>query len=432
LKIVRMAQRASWGLSDQALSSLTNFAVGVIVARSVSSDEFGAFSLAFAVYLVALGASRAIASEPLLVRFSASGPDEWRRGTASSTGTATALGMIGGVLILVVGLFADGTLSQGLIALGITLPGLLLQDSWRLAFFTKGQGVLAFVNDLVWAMLLIPMFALAVTRESNQVAWFMLAWGGSACGAALFGPLQSRVRPRIKDVVRWWKDHRDLAPRFLSEFIVRAGGTQLVFFGLGATAGLSAVGSMRAAQIILGPFQVVFQGIWLIAIPEQVRLLRTAPQRLRAASMTFSGFLAASAALYGIAVLFLPDRIGRALVGGNWDGAAEIIFPLALSFAGLGGVMGAASGLRALAAASRSLQARTIVTVMIIVGGIGGALLGQSLGAAIGLAVAYWIGAAVWWWHFNAALVQYLRDAKDLAEAPLTAIAGSVAHQDGG
>jgi hypothetical protein len=231
--------------------------------------------------------------------------------------------------------------------------------------------------------------------------------------------------------VMWWNEHRDLVPRFLSEFVVRAGGSQLVFFGLGAVAGLQAVGSIRGAQILLGPFHVIFQGIWLIAIPEQRRLLKRAPSKLRAASLLFSSVLAAGAALYGIALIFLPDWVGKEVVGATWSGAEGIVFTLALSFAGLGGVMGAASGLRALAAAKRSLQARSTVSVMIICGGMLGAWIGAAPGAAVGLAIAYWLGAVVWWRHFDAALAEYLEHSKEQREAEPEPSVASVGEADG-
>lgn len=38
--------RMLWTFADQALSSLTNAALAIVVARSVSKDDFGAFGLA--------------------------------------------------------------------------------------------------------------------------------------------------------------------------------------------------------------------------------------------------------------------------------------------------------------------------------------------------------------------------------------------------
>ena len=38
------------------------------------------------------------------------------------------------------------------LALGIVLPGMLLQDCWRYAFFAAGKGHHSFLNDLAWGL----------------------------------------------------------------------------------------------------------------------------------------------------------------------------------------------------------------------------------------------------------------------------------------
>ena len=62
--------RLTWGLVDQAVSSLTNFAVGLFVARGLGAVDFGIFALAWATYGAALNISRGLASDPFVVRFS--------------------------------------------------------------------------------------------------------------------------------------------------------------------------------------------------------------------------------------------------------------------------------------------------------------------------------------------------------------------------
>ena len=49
-----VVRQLGWGVADQAMSSLTNFGIGIYVARSLGIQEFGAFSLAFATYLIVL------------------------------------------------------------------------------------------------------------------------------------------------------------------------------------------------------------------------------------------------------------------------------------------------------------------------------------------------------------------------------------------
>ena len=61
--VIDATRRLGWGLADQALSSVTNFVLGSLVARALPPGEFGAFSIAF-VNTRAFGASRALASEP--------------------------------------------------------------------------------------------------------------------------------------------------------------------------------------------------------------------------------------------------------------------------------------------------------------------------------------------------------------------------------
>ncbi|HEV2085227.1 MAG TPA: hypothetical protein VGR09_09095, partial [Gemmatimonadales bacterium] len=127
-------RHGGWGVADQAFSSLTNFMVGIMVARSLGPVQFGAFGIAFATYGLALGLSSSLAAQPLLVRFSATPDHVWRPAAASATGTALSMGALVGVICLVVSLVVPGPLSGAYLALGLTLPGLLLQDSWRLAF----------------------------------------------------------------------------------------------------------------------------------------------------------------------------------------------------------------------------------------------------------------------------------------------------------
>src|SRR5689334_13088330 len=65
----RGARRLGWGIIDQGLSSLTNLLVSLSVARTLGAEQFGAFSLAYVTYGFILTASRALATDPLIVRF---------------------------------------------------------------------------------------------------------------------------------------------------------------------------------------------------------------------------------------------------------------------------------------------------------------------------------------------------------------------------
>ena len=85
-------------------------------------------------------------------------------------------------------------------------------------------------------------------------------------------------------------------------------------------------------------------------------MLRQAPRRLGTFCLLLGGGQAAAALLWGAALLLVPDRVGELVLGDVWNSASELIVPVTLGVAGAGLGTGAAAGLRALAAARRSLR----------------------------------------------------------------------------
>ena len=187
-------RRVGWGVADQALSSLTNFGLTVLVARQVDTGQLGGFSLAFGTYLITLGISRALCTEPLMVRYSASTRTQWREGAAMAAGASLGTGMIAGIACLIAGKVLGGSLGRTFAVLGLSLPGLLLQDSWRYAFVAAGNPLQAFVNDLVWAVVLFPSVLGFIAIGHSSVVWLTLAWGGAATVAAVIGSTASSAR----------------------------------------------------------------------------------------------------------------------------------------------------------------------------------------------------------------------------------------------
>lgn len=400
--------RLSWGLADQAASSMSNFAVGIYVARSLGVTAFGVFSLAWVTYGVVLNVSRGLATDPLVVRFSGASDASWRGAVARSSGTALGVGATLGAVCLVAGLGVGGRLGHAFACLGVMLPGLLLQDAWRFSFFAAGNGRKAFVNDVVWGLALVP--AMVVADRVDTVAAFVLAWGASATVAAGYGYFQSGIRPRVGEARGWLREQRDLGSRYLVENVSLSGASQLRAYGLGAIVGVGAVGAVRGAELLLGPFLAVLMGLSLVTVPEAARVLRRAPHRLSTFCLMLGGGQAAGALFWGGSLLLMPDRLGELMLGDVWHSASRLIVPITLGVAGAGLGTGAAAGLRALAAARRSLRCQLFASTCYVGGGLGGAAAAGTVGSAWGVAVATLSGSAVWWWQLRSALREHRHD----------------------
>ncbi|MEU3100184.1 hypothetical protein ABZ681_00690 [Streptomyces griseoflavus] len=406
--------RLSWGLADQAASSVSNFVVGVYVARSLGVTAFGVFSLAWVTYGVVLNVSRGVATDPLVVRFSGVPEASWRGAVARSSGAALGVGAALGAVSVAVGLALGGPVGTAFACLGVVLPGLLLQDAWRFAFFAAGTGRKAFVNDVVWGVALVP--ALVVAARVGSVSAFVLAWGGSAAVAAVYGCFQSGIRPRLSGARPWVREHRDLGYRYLVENVSNSGASQLRAYGLGAIVGVGAVGVIRGAELLLGPFLALLMGLSLVTVAEAARVLRRAPHRLGTFCLLLGGGQAVAALLWGGALLLVPDRLGGLVLGGVWSAAAELVVPVTLGVAGAGLGTGAAAGLRALGAARRSLRSQLFASVCYVTGGLGGAVVAGTAGSAWGVAAATLCGSAVWWLHLRSALREHHQ--KTIREVP--------------
>src|ERR1700741_5228742 len=325
-----LAKRLTWGLADQGVSSMTNFLVGVYVARSLGVEAFGIFSLAWVTYGVVLNLSRGLGTDPLVVRFSGVAVDRWRVATSRAGGTAIAVGLAFGVLSIGVGAAVGDTFGRAFIALGIVTPALLLQDSWRFAFFANGQGRNAVIIDLVWAVTMLPLLMLAA--EHGTVAGFVIAWGGAALFAGVVGWLLSGIRPRMDQTREWLGDHRDLGTHYLVENVSNSGAGQLRMYAVGGIVGLAGVGAIRGAELLTGPFMALLMGLNLVAVPEAARVLRRAPHRLQRFCALLGGVQAIAALSWGVALLaVMPDSFGEFLLHDVWAPARELVLPITLA-----------------------------------------------------------------------------------------------------
>ena len=399
------ARRLGWGVADQAVSSLTNFALAIYVARTLGAVQFGAFGLAYVTYSFVLNASRGLTSDPLMVRFSGTDLRTWRRAVASCTGTAAVVGLAVGACVLAVAALLSTTAKPAFLALGLTLPGLMLQDSWRFAFFALGRGSQAFLNDMVWASALLPALVLLRVTGHANVFWCVFAWGAAAAVAAAVGPLQAQVMPWLSGARAWLSRHRDLGPRYLAENTTLSGAYSLRTYGIGLIMGLATVGYVQAANTLVGPIMVIFMGMGLVTIPEAARVLRRSPRHLQLFCCLVGAGLAVVALAWGaVLMVALPLGLGHWLLGPIWRPAYPLVPPLILSMTGTCASSGAGAGLHALGVARRSLRAMIISSVAYIVCSLVGAVAGGAVGTMWGTAVATWIAALVWWWQLRVAL----------------------------
>lgn len=388
--------RTVWTFADQALSSLTNAALSILVAREVTSEAFGAFAVVLLTFSFAIGTMRAVVTDPLVIRFSGADHERWRRATAATAGAALLLGAGVGVVLVGVALLLGAPVGPALLALGLVLPGLLVQDAWRFGFFAAGRPAAATLNDLTWAVLQLLAIALLIVTDRADVVALTLAWGLSAVGAAAVGCWQVRALPDLRGGVRWFRQHLDLSTRLGTDYVVNMGAVNLATYLIGAIAGLVAVGALRAAQVLLGPLQLAFAAFTALVLPMMAsRAARgRAPRGLALATSAVAG---AVASLWLTLLLLLPDAVGTQLLGDSWQGARSVLLPTGLVLVAVALSTGAALGFKAIGRPGMLVRVTAVQAPLILLLGVGGAAMGGTVWAAWGLTGAQWVGCTLMW-----------------------------------
>ncbi len=389
-------RRAGWSAADQIVSSLSNVAVMIVAARALDAAQFGAFSVGYMTYVLVMGSSRAVASEPAAAAYTTAPPDELRRAWAGALAVATLVGAVAAIPTAAVGFALGGPLRGALGAVAICLPGLLLQDALRYMFTAQGEPSQALVNDVVWGVLQVGGLIVATTVVDPTVGSVVLGWGLAGSAAALIGLVQARLWPALGEAGRWARDLWRLGRPFLGDFVLLIAATQLTQYAVGAVAGLAALGALRAANVIIRPPATLVAASRLFLVPEMARL-RARPESLSRFAVAVAAALFGGVVAWGAVAQFIPDPIGEELLGDSWATAEELLLPLAVALAFTAAAVPALSALRALELGAPIVRARAVGASAQLGGGVLGAIVDGAFGAAIGLAVGNAVGATAFW-----------------------------------
>ncbi|MBL7495998.1 teichoic acid transporter [Frankia sp. CNm7] len=422
--------RAIWTLIDQVISSGTNSILMFVVASRVSDSEFGAFSIAFAVFAVVIGFSKSTGGQPLSIRFAGAPESVFAGAAAKATGSAFVLGLLVGVGCALVGAVLGGSVGPPLVILGIVLPGLLVQDLWRQVFFAQGRPAAAAANDALWGVVQVAGVAVLLARDVRVASPMLLAWGAAAAVAALIGVVQAGFWPAPTRALQWIREHRDINGYLAAEFVAVQGALNASFLVIAAVAAIQVNGALRGVQTLLGPTTIFAIGIISWAIPEYSRRKdMSAADRLRAA-YRLSAAVATLGIVWGLGFLLIGPieiggkPIGERLLGDTWAGTHELLGLSIIQQAGAASTVGVSCMLIALGRARQTFRLNALMAPQLLLYPIIGVAIGGGTGAVCGYIVANWVMVPFWY--------RLLRRAAREAEQEWAVANGPAPRSDGG
>jgi hypothetical protein len=361
-----IASQLNWAVIDQGLSSGTNFVLALIVVRSVSARAYGAFSIVVIVYVLAVGAIRAVVTEPLMIWKHASYEDR-RDAERRSIGAAFGIGCAVGVMCLLGAAVAGESLGAALAVLAVTFPLLLVQDAGRGLFFARQEPKWAALNDAIWSLLQLVLVA-AVVAMANPPLWcYAAAWLGSGAIAGVVILRQARVWPSVAAAIPWLRSTRRLGTPLFWNFALTSGPHYLVFAIAPLFSSLTELGLVRTAFIPFGVFGIVLQSAPFVLLPAAAQRAAADVKRL---SNRASVLLGGAALCWCALVLAMPRSAGIRMLGDGWSATRSSQVAFALMVLAQASAIGPAVALRVLERPGALVRIRLVALPVVLVLGI--------------------------------------------------------------
>jgi O-antigen/teichoic acid export membrane protein len=384
---VRMRIGVVWGFLDQAISSVTNFGLFLLVGRWFGPARLGVVSIGFAAYVLCLVLYRALLSSPLVIASGSDAGATLRTVTGRGIAASLILALTASLALVLLGSVVPGDIGAGLLLFAPWVGPALIQDAWRSILFRDSRGSAAALNDAVWLGVMLACLPVAWRIHSEWIV--VSSWGlGAAAGAAL-GFLQTRYPVLFTRASwTWWRaEIWPMGKWFGLDRLVLNVGTQGSIFLLANVLDAQAIGGLRAVQSVFAPLTLLGPAIVLPGLPAVERALRTSKRDAWRVAMRLTALITLVALGYVLVIGALGGQALSALFGRSFLGFGSLTLPVAVGQIFLAAGVGLVLLLQASRQGSVLLFSRAVGSLLMLGGAWALAHTHGIVGAAWALAI---------------------------------------------
>ena len=358
----RLHRQAIVSIADQAVFSGAMLVLNILLARWTSPEEYGAFAVLFAIFLILAGLHNAVIVEPMSVF----GPQR------SSAARKTYLrhvylmhGIVSVALVaaasLVVVFLDNGAIRTASWALPVTLP--LAMTFWltRRKCYVESRPDRALFLSTLYALAVVAGLSWLFMSESLSAFSAFIVFG--LAGFAVSLPDMARTcrgkrRAAQKTYIDDVRQHVKYGRWSLGESIAFALGASILPLAIAWFMSVGEAGKFRAMQVVFLPLTHLITGLGLLLLPVMSKLRAAAStDRFVARARTVLLVFVMLAVAYVLPILLL----GRALLMLIYANPDYLDFLPLLPYLALNGV--AAAWIAALMIIARSAERPDIVFV---------------------------------------------------------------------
>lgn len=393
----RTRSRALGSIVDQMVCSAGNFLVLLAALHLLDLPGVAASTLAYTGVTYVLTIVRPLVVTPLVIRFTTASDAERARASGMAAGASLLIGLAVLNACAAASLLLPDAAAPIVLAAGLAVPAILVQDVWRYHCFASGRPWAATVNDGICLVAILVLLLAHLALGEASAASLIVVWGAGVGVGAVAGCLQLRLRPACTSGPRWIREQRDLGAPLAGAGLVMQSVGRISPVLIGAIVGMAALGRFSAAQSLMLPMNTVLTATAAFMLPESARRLqaRGADHLFRLLTVV-SLALGAAVAMFATVVFFLPDAIGRTYAGGSWDEAIGLLLPVAGWTVSLGLSYGSWIGLQTLGRSTDVLRVSVVLGTLQILGAAVGASTAGLSGGVWGITIGSLAATVLW------------------------------------
>jgi O-antigen/teichoic acid export membrane protein len=358
-RLRRWATKGGFAIADQGLISGSNFLLGVFFARWLVPEDYGAYSLAFSIFLLLSIIYQAVLLEPMMVFGGAAE-------VASLRGYIKALTRIHVILVaLMFGGLALSTaiahqvdpasrLPRALLGASLAGPCVLLSWLYRRAFYLELSVVKAAFGALFYCVVLLcgALALHAIGLMSPFIAFAVMAAAALVTAAVLYYQLERTLPPGAVTVTfarETWRKHWRYGRWAIASSVAGWVPAYVYYPLLGSFSGMAQAGELRALMNFVQPLAQFYAALSPLFLPYAARQRKRDPHR-GPGTVARNGtllFMAVTVA-YWFVILLFRTQLFHLLYGGKYSSGISITPIIALGSVLWSGTIGASIVLRAM------------------------------------------------------------------------------------
>jgi O-antigen/teichoic acid export membrane protein len=389
--------KGTLAIMDQGLIAGSNFVIGILLARWLVPAEYGAYAVAFAVFLLLAMLYQSLMLEPVGV-FGVSAYGDRVRGyikTLVCLHGLTALPMVAS-LCIAAGIAwrfgqADG-LAGGLLGLALSTPAVLLLWLARRVFYLQRSAAPAVGGASLYCALSLGALAVAYKLHvlSPMTAFLMMGLGALGGGAFLLLYLKVRLprgqaAPTMRDS---WQRHWRYGKWALGSAAMMWVPANIFYPLVSSFRGMTEAGELKALMNFATPMLQLYAALSLLLLPYATRVYSQSAHRgARRAALRITTLCIAGAIAYWGVLLLFHAAIFRVLYSGRYT-EVEFLMPV-VALASISGTafFGPATILRAMETPKHVFAAVSVASCLSVVVGVPATKFLGVQGAVWGIAI---------------------------------------------